>query len=118
MKVWKLADLRITNENALVITKEASWWFVGKPYLTRLGKSSPSSDHNPESCAPGDTFQKPFSLPNSKSVHFKTAFAGHSSILTRVTRIALPLASGPNISASPSAKPDANCGNAPVMFGR
>ena len=33
MKVWKLADLRITNENALVITKEASWWFVGKPYL-------------------------------------------------------------------------------------
>jgi len=29
MKVWKLADPRITNENALVITKEASWRFVG-----------------------------------------------------------------------------------------
>jgi hypothetical protein len=31
MKVWKLADPRITNENALVITKEASWWFVDHP---------------------------------------------------------------------------------------
>jgi hypothetical protein len=29
MKVWKLADLRNTNENARVITKEASWWLVG-----------------------------------------------------------------------------------------
>jgi hypothetical protein len=29
MKVWKLADPRITNENALVIRKEASWWLVG-----------------------------------------------------------------------------------------
>jgi hypothetical protein len=60
----------------------------------------PSHSHNPREC----------SLQNS--------IAGHSSILTRVTRIALLLASGPNISASPSAKPDANCGNAPVMFGR
>ena len=31
MKVGKLADRRITNENALVITTEASWCFVGNP---------------------------------------------------------------------------------------
>jgi hypothetical protein len=28
-----LADLRITNENALVITKQSSWWLVGNSYL-------------------------------------------------------------------------------------
>jgi hypothetical protein len=28
MKVWKLPTLRITYENALVITKPASWRFV------------------------------------------------------------------------------------------
>jgi hypothetical protein len=37
-----LADLRITNENALVITQQASWRIVGNLYLTGLGKSSPS----------------------------------------------------------------------------
>jgi hypothetical protein len=78
----------------------------------------PSSDHNPEWRPSGDTFQKPFSQSQPGECSLQNRIAGHSSILIRVTRIALPLASGPNISASPSAKPDANCGNAPVMFGR
>jgi hypothetical protein len=77
----------------------------------------PSSDHDPEWCAPGGIFQQP-SLPQPGECSLQNRIVGHSSILTRVTRIALPLASGPNISASPSAKPDANCGNAPEMFGR
>jgi hypothetical protein len=33
--VWKLADPRITNENAVVITEEASWWFVGKQEVSK-----------------------------------------------------------------------------------
>ena len=36
-----MADLRITNENALVITQQPSWRIVGNLYITGLGKSSP-----------------------------------------------------------------------------
>jgi hypothetical protein len=73
----------------------STFWFnidsfrlVGKPYITGLGKGSPSPDHNPEWCAPGDTFQKPFSLPQPGECSLQNRIAGHSSILTRVTRIA------------------------------
>ena len=29
MKVWKLGDLRITNDKGIVFTKQASWRLVG-----------------------------------------------------------------------------------------
>jgi len=41
MKVGKLADLRITNENVLVITKQASWWMVGYSSIIPECPSSP-----------------------------------------------------------------------------
>jgi hypothetical protein len=66
----------------------------------------------------GPLSKKPVSQGRPRGCSVQKRIAGHSSILTRVTRVASPLPSGPNISASPSAKPDANCGNAPVMFGR
>ena len=47
--------------------------FSFRHFVEVCGRLSPSSDHNPEWCAPGDTFQKPFSLPNLESVRFKTA---------------------------------------------
>jgi len=36
MKVWKLGDLRITNENAIVFTKQASWRFERASVSTGL----------------------------------------------------------------------------------
>jgi hypothetical protein len=98
---------------------DAQFWDGWSANLTlRLLPALPAIPITIRNGVPRDTFQKPFSLPQPGECSLQNRIAGHSSILTRVTRIALPLASGPNISASPSAKPDANCGNAPVMFGR